>query len=431
MRPLFSVGVVLFAFWGSAYADEPEMMVFGGPTMGTKYTVKVFDPPSKFDQDVAIQVDGLLRQVNDQMSTYLKTSEIGRFNESSSLDWFEVSGDTAEVVQFAQDLAEKTDGVFDVTVGPLVNAWSFGPGPRTQKAPAESALAELKERIGFRKLSVRLEPPALKKAHPDLQVDLSSIAKGHAVDRVVEFLNDSGAKNVFVDIGGEVRTSGSKDGTWWRVGIQMPDAVENEIIAAHALSTGDGDDQSMATSGDYRNFFDDGGQRYSHTIDPRSGQPVQHDLASVSVVGGTCMEADAWATAINAMGAEGGMRLAKAEGLNVLVIRRTGDGFQREGSGTLAVHADSSNLDQDVPKKTPPATNSPLATLGITFVAFLFILLAMAVGVIFRGRAISGSCGGLANQTADDGSVSCALCSNPGDACKELRERMKTETVGE
>lgn len=417
---------------GPVRADDGKIAQFSGATMGTRYMVKIFDPPGPdpqaFVADVQLRVDGLLRQVNDQMSTYLQSSEISRFNSSASTDWFAVSRETADVVEFAQQVARKSNGAFDVTVGPLVNAWSFGPGPRSRTVPDGAQLRELQGLVGFEKLSVRLDPPALRKAIPGMQVDLSAIAKGFGVDQVVALLQDAGAEDVFVEIGGEVRTSGNKAGQWWKVGIQLPDAATDSVMIAHPLSTGSGNDQAMATSGDYRNYFEADGVRYSHTIDPRTASPIRHSLASVSVLAESCMEADAWATAINVLGPEEGLRLAERERLNTLMISRTDEGFERQGTGTLAVHASpaASGRSPAEPVAAPPSRgNGLLAITAITVVALATILLAMSVGVIFGRREISGSCGGLANQRNEDGSVSCSLCSNPDDACKELRRRMQ------
>ncbi len=393
-------------------------------TMGTKYSVKIFDPPD-FPTDVRLAVDAELRRVNDQMSTYLKSSELGRFNASSSTDWFEVSRDTARVVQFAQEVAEKTDGAFDVTVGPLVNAWGFGPAPRSGKVPSEDRLKQLQESVGFQKLSVRLDPPALRKSVPQLQVDLSALAKGHGVDRVVELLDSMGAPNVFVEIGGEVRTSGSKDDQWWRVGIQKPESSDGVIMIAHPMSTQEGQDESMATSGDYQNQFEADGKRYSHTIDLRTGRPVEHDLTSVSVITQTCMAADAWATAINVLGAERGLELAKREGLDVLLARRGKNGLILHGTGVLAQYAQPAEADgADQGTADRQGGTNALAIVMLTLLAFGAVLSAMAVGVIFGKRSISGSCGGLSSSNGEEGGTSCSLCSNPSDACKELRAKM-------
>ncbi len=418
------------------------MVELVGETMGTTYSVKVFEPSDSIDmEDVRIGVDGVLRNVNDQMSTYLKSSEISRFNESQTTDWFTVSLEFAVVVQTAQSISEKTDGAFDVTVGPLVNAWSFGPGKRTGKPPSDAEISELQKSVGYQNLAFRLSPPAIKKSIPDLKIDLSAIAKGHGVDRVVDYLNANGMENVFVEIGGEVRTSGSKSGRWWKVGIQMPDAESDQWTIAHALSTG-GDDRAMATSGDYRNFFEVDGKRYSHTIDPRTGRPVDHELASVSIAAGMCVEADAWATAIDVLGPEKGLETAKREGLHALLISRKDGDFLRTGTGTMAQYTvsdigpdparESGEILNEQAGEDQNAAGSPWAILVITTVAFAIVLFAMAIGVIFGRKAISGSCGGIANRTNPDGSVSCGLCSNPADACKELRQRMhSTPGAGE
>ena len=407
--------------------ETGQISELSGQTMGTTYSVKVFtaDGESVDRQSLAFDVDAVLRDVNDQMSTYLKSSEISRFNNSDSTDWFAISPEFAAVVVAAQEVSAKTNGAFDITIGPLVNAWNFGPEPRTGKAPAADRIASLLQTIGYEKLSVRIDPPAIKKSQPELKIDLSAIAKGHGVDRVVEMLNADGHADVFVEIGGEVRVSGSKAGQWWKVGIQMPDASTNQVTVAHSLNTGD-NDTAMATSGDYRNFFDDGEQRYSHTIDPRTGRPIVHPLASVSVVTETCMMADAWATAINVLGPEQGSKTANAEGLSTLLISRTGvagsaNGYTKAGTGLLSRYADEDERGVVVAAGKP----ANWAVFGFTVFAFAAVLFLMAVGVMAGRKAISGSCGGIANKTNEDGSVACGLCSNPADACKELRGRMQ------
>ena len=414
-----------FAQTGSQVAE------FSGPTMGTRFTVKIFEPPV-FDVDVRLEVDALLRHINDLMSTYLSNSEISRFNQSDSTDWFSVSSETAKVIAFAQEVSNKTSGAFDVTVGPLVNAWSFGPEDREQALPAQEEIEQILARIGYRKLQVRVDPPALKKSIPDLQVDLSAIAKGYAVDKVVELLNRLGANNVFVEIGGEVSTSGNKSGQPWQVGIQVPDVVQTAILIAQPLNTQPETDQAMATSGDYRNFMEIDGVRYSHTLDPRTGQPIDHDLASISVVAQSCMVADAWATALNVLGERDGNELAQNEDLSTLWVQRSNDQYTYSGTGLLATHAvelASSATEQGGPaldskgSSTNQSAGSWMIML-ITTILFGVIIAGMAVGVIFGRRAISGSCGGIANHKDEDGNTSCALCSNPSDACKDLRERM-------
>jgi thiamine biosynthesis lipoprotein len=402
-------------------AESPTLRSLSGRTMGTTYTVKVFGGPS-VDTDLTFAIDAELRRINDQMSTYLKSSEISKFNASESTDWFDVSQEFAEVVDFAQQVSQKTNGAFDVTVGPLVNAWSFGPDPKTNQIPADSELEKLRESVGFEKLSVRLDPPAIRKSIPALKIDLSAIAKGHAVDRLVQLLATKGATNVFVEIGGEVRTRGDKGGQPWKVGIQMPDTAADTVMIAHAMGGGTGADEAMATSGDYRNYFEVDGKRYSHTIDPRNGKPVDHELASVTVVTASCMAADAWATAINVLGNPAGIALANRESLSTLLVRRFGDDYAVSGTGTLAQYAANQPASQDAPAN---ADASVVPVMVLAFGVFAVLICAMAVGVMFGRKPIAGSCGGLNNPPNEEGAVSCSMCSNPADACKELRERMK------
>lgn len=420
--------VVAMLVCGPLSAQTPKQMLdFSGPTMGTRFSVKVFDPPD-LDEDLPLLVDLLLRRINDQMSTYLKGSEISRFNASDSTDWFPVSRELATVVAFSQEVSGKTEGAFDVTVGPLVNAWSFGPDPTQREVPDPETLKKLAESVGYEKLSVRTDPPALKKSVPGLRIDLSAVAKGYAVDRVVQLLNQQGAEDVFVEIGGEVSTSGNKAGQWWKVGIQMPDAASDSILMAHALNVGAGGDQSMATSGDYRNYFEVEGVRYSHTLDPRTGRPIDHPLASVTVVTGTCMAADAWATALNVLGPDRALETAARHGLDVLLVARDAQapsGYTLTGTGALSIY-ENSNSDAAVDRPDVNAKGR-LPMFLVTAVAFATLLFAMSVGVLFGRRSLSGSCGGINGTQNEDGSVSCSLCSNPSDACRELRERMKSE----
>jgi len=296
--------------------------------MGTTYMVKLANPPDGLPDDWKIEVDAELRRVNDQMSTYLKSSELSQFNCSTSTDWFPVSAETATVVAYALEVSKQSEGAFDVTVSPLVDAWSFGAGERTMQVPEDDRIEELLQRVGYQHLEVRAEPPALRKAIPALTVDLSAIAKGHGVDRVLQRLQALGCDNVFVEIGGEVRVLGDRGDRQWGVGVQQPDADANEVLLAFPLT-----DMAVATSGDYRNFFEVDGQRFSHTIDPRTGQPVEHALASVSVGAGNCMMADAWATAINVLGKEKGLAVAQRLGLDVLLIHREGERYETVATG--------------------------------------------------------------------------------------------------
>lgn len=405
-----------------------------GQTMGTSYMVKIFDPPNDLATDWRELVDAELRSVNDQMSTYLESSELSRFNRSDSIDWIEVSPETASVVAKSLEIFELSGGTFEMTIAPLVNAWSFGPGKRNHSPPDDAAIVSSLENIGSAGITVQSDPPAIRKSNPKLTIDLSAIAKGHGVDRVVGVVNRLGAKNVFVEIGGEVRVTGDKAGKSWMVGIQMPDVAGDVVAVAYPIA-----EKSIATSGDYRNFFEHEGIRYSHTIDPRTGRPVKHDLASVSVIADDCMTADGWATALNVLGTDEGFKLAEKLGLDALLISRVADGsYNAAGTGALAQFAKPASgstsqvaTNQTEGNHSTTVLQAWLPILAFCFVAFAGVLIAMAVGVMAGRRSISGSCGGLANKREPDGSIACALCSNPDNACKELKAKMQAKANAE
>lgn len=306
---------------------------FSGSTMGTVYNVRAVG--SAAGLNVAVlqqQVDLRLAAINQEMSTYLPDSEISRFNCYAGDDWFTVSAETALVVAAGLDVSRDTQGAFDVTVGPLVNLWGFGPAGRADERPTDQAIAECQARVGYTRLEVRQEPPALRKRRADMYVDLSAIAKGFAVDEVAKLLERHAVRSYLVEIGGEVRTRGRKpDGGGWRIGIERPVAAVRELECIVEL-----DDRSLATSGDYRNFFERQGRRYSHEIDPRTGRPVEHALISVSVLADDCLTADAWATALLVLGPDAALSAARQRGLEVLCMVRSGDGWMEQATPGFA-----------------------------------------------------------------------------------------------
>ncbi len=315
------VAIVLFARNGSWSARPTRnQSALHGSTMGTTYSIR-YVPVAGCPATLEMQrlIDNELDRVNLQMSTYRKDSELTRFNDSRSTDWFSVSIETARVVELAQKIAIASNGAFDVTVGPLVNLWGFGPEGRKKEIPSDEEVEAVKKMVGYRNLDVRLEPPALRKLLLELRVDLSAIAKGHGADRVSDLLKDRGIKDSFVEIGGEIVTHGNRaDGQSWQIGIEAPVDFERSIQVVIGLSG-----ESLATSGDYRNFFQREGQRFSHTIEPSTGRPVTHQLASASVVADNCALADAIATCMIVMGPTGGMQLAETNGWSVLLIQRS------------------------------------------------------------------------------------------------------------
>jgi len=297
--------------------------------MGTTYAVKLYAADGALDSGaLQSQVDELLENINDQMSTWRPDSELSRFNESQGPDWFPVSSETARVVEAAAAVSELSGGAFDVTVGPIVNLWGFGPERSDAGPPSDQTIGATLKRVGYRKIEVRASPSALRKHDPGVYVDLSAIAKGFAVDAIARLLDERQIPSYLVEIGGELRARGSKpDGSPWKVAIERPLPGERSIQAVMALH-----DNAIATSGDYRNYVEKGGKRYSHTINPRTGRPITHGLASVSIIASSAMRADALATAIMVMGPEEGYRLALREGLAAQLIIRTEGRFQAQAT---------------------------------------------------------------------------------------------------
>ena len=293
---------------------------FEGPTMGTTYSVKWQGDVS--ESDLRPGFERILQSINDQMSTYLPDSEISRFNEQNSEDWFPISREFLAVVTAANQIFQETTGAFDISVGPAVNLWGFGPTGRVTKAPSDQALRALS--VFHQRVPTRESPPALKKVSSGQRIDLSGIAKGFAVDELGRFLEASGVTNYLVEIGGEVRSKGKNDqGLDWRLGVERPDAagrVVQRIIPLRGMS--------LATSGDYRNYFEENGKRFSHIIDPRTRKPVNHMVASVSVLHPECMMADGYATAFMVLNLEEGLRVANELKLPVLWLVREGESFR-------------------------------------------------------------------------------------------------------
>ncbi|NNL86451.1 MAG: FAD:protein FMN transferase, partial [Myxococcales bacterium] len=258
------------------------------------------------------------------MSTWRDDSELSRFNASRNTDPFHLSAATFRVFAAAEEISEASAGAFDVTVGPLVEAWGFGPSGTPGRPPEPSVLAALRRRVGYRKLELDISTRTIRKQVADIACDLSALAKGFAVDEVARGLVELGYEAFLVEIGGELRAQGvHEDGRDWRVAIETPDAEGFSIHRVVVLR-----DLSMATSGDYRNFYESDGTRYSHTIDPRTGAPVTHALASVTVLHPEAMRADAWATALSVLGPEEGYDLAQQRGLAAYVISRLGRGSE-------------------------------------------------------------------------------------------------------
>lgn len=355
-------------------ADSEAVWYFKGPTMGTQYTIKLYPPGEAPDTDgipskshIQSEINALLARVNSAMSTYLSDSELSKFNRSPAKVSYEISYDTYHVMQMAQHVHLASDGFFDVTVGPLVELWGFGPKARRASPPSDEAIAAALEDVGHDALTLDVsaahDSPIdgsspieqnrrfFLTKHRPLSVDLSAIAKGYAVDLVAGYLRTLGAKSFLVEIGGEVSTSGRKPGgESWRIALEEPQPGVRAVQGVLKL-----EDVAVATSGNYRNFFEHNGTRYAHSINPNTGWPVRHGLASVTVLmpaedvevkqSGAQYDsgwqsrtalADAWATALLVAGPDHAERLAEKEGLAAIFIFENEEGGYTERATAAA-----------------------------------------------------------------------------------------------
>ena len=300
-----------------------------GRTMGTSYNVKVVATPEQVEMlKLQDKIDAVLKQVNQEMSTYIPDSEISLFNQFNSSDTFEVSIGFARVLKESIRLGELSNGKLDITVGPLVNLWGFGPEQRPEIVPSESIIAVTLARVGLKNL--HLVGNQLTKDIPNLYVDLSTTAKGYGVDVVAELIEANGIVNYLVEIGGEMRLKGFKHtGELWAIAIEKPISdPSGEQRAVHQVIIPK--DNAVATSGDYRNYFEADGQRFSHIIDPATGRPINHNLVSVTVIHPSSMTADGLSTTLMVMGTEQGMAFAVENDLAALFISKTEHGFSEQ-----------------------------------------------------------------------------------------------------
>ena len=309
-----------------AHTVGARVVALRGETMGTTWSVSLVVDR----QDVAAANNAIqqaLDSVVSQMSTWESTSDLSRFNRALPGTWFDLPAGFFTVLEHAIDIASSSGGAYDPTVGPLVDLWGFGPPGRTAMAPSEPAIAAARAACGWRKLT--LDKQQRRARQPGgLHVDFSGIAKGYGVDQVAQALRRLGFQSYLVEVGGELRGQGTKpDGEPWWVELERPLSVDGKsvtiattLVALHGLA--------VATSGDYRRYFDADGVRYSHTIDPRSGYPVANPITSVTVLHPECMVADAVATALTVMGVEEGRMWASRQGLAALFITRDESGLQ-------------------------------------------------------------------------------------------------------
>lgn len=331
----------------AAVSPAGQVVQLDGPTMGGDWKVRLGKPVDEAKaRSLTVAVQAVLDRVDGQMSTWKPASDLSKFNASAETGWVAVPPELAACVAEAQTVSRQTGGAFDVTVGPLVNLWGFGPrlgkpatapgagaaaagaasrpGSGTPQVPSDAAIAVARQKVGYRQLEVRLDPPALRKARADSYVDLSGIAQGYAADLVADRLAALGVADYLVDVCGEIRAAGfsGKDRPW-RVGLQEPTADSHRVLRGVVLR-----DVSLATSGDYQIFFELDGVRYCHEIDPRTGRPIPEGLASVSVAHPSAAYADAMATALMVLGPTAGYDLCMKLDLAAFFVTRRAGRFE-------------------------------------------------------------------------------------------------------
>ena len=309
---------------------ESPMVEIHGRTMGTFYGVKVVGDFPGGQQALQTQVDSLLKHYNDEISTYDPNSSLSKFNQQQTSTPFPVSQEMADIVISALRVGQRTQGVLDVTIGPLVNLWGFGPDKRPIKTPTEEQITAARQRVGIQHLHVDVsaDHAALRKDVPNIYVDLSTIGEGFGADKVAEFLESRGVHNYLVEIAGASRSRGvNAKGDPWKLAIQKP---TDELDEVQAIIKPDG--RAISTSGSYRNYYELDGKRYSHIIDPATGKPITHRLVSATVITPTSLEADGLDTALMVMGPEKAMAFAKQQRLAVYLVIKTDKGFKAEYS---------------------------------------------------------------------------------------------------
>ncbi len=305
LRQLLLISLLLLAACGDGRHEQLDL---SGGALGTSFNISIVGAPEALDTS-ALEADVLatFERIDLLASTWREDSELAIFNADHAIDWIIVSQPLCDALASALNIAVQTGGAFDVTVGPLVNLWGFGPDGSAVEPPSAEAIAAAMEATGHDKIETDCNERLVRKDHEDMYVDLSGWAKGLAVDELAELLDTTGIDNYLVEVGGELRARGhNSEGLKWSIAIEAPSTSRRAPHAVVRVT-----DTSVATSGDYRNYFEHDGQHYSHMIDPRTGRPVTHNLAAVTVVHPSAAYADAMATALLVLGPDDGLALAR------------------------------------------------------------------------------------------------------------------------
>ena len=317
-------GMASLVFLFISCGVKKEVLI-SGETMGTTYHIRIVSWFYQSHAGLKAEIETRLDEINQSMSTYMKESEISRFNKFQNPDEkFFISDDFFQVMKVADTIYRLTEGAWDGTVKPLVDLWGFGNTGEKKQIPTLDEIDRRLLDIGFDKIEIS-DKKYLVKKKASISLDLSSIAKGYAVDAIARLIQKKGIKDFLVEIGGEVYASGKKkNGSHWRIGINNPrkNASLDQVYKIVKLS-----DRAMATSGDYRNFFEIDGRRYAHVLNPKSGYPVENGVVSVSILAATCAFADGLATAVVVLGREKGIQLInRVYGVEGMIIVQQTDG---------------------------------------------------------------------------------------------------------
>lgn len=325
------LGIVLAVFCAGC-APQNSVHELRGQAWGTTYQIKIVAGEDDFDEAaVRSALSQTLTAVDTQLSNWNDRSEVSRFNALSSGIAAELSPQFNDLMRIANRVHTDSDGYFDITLAPVIELWGFGSsngeGPQNRSAPSDEAIAAAMKTVGQKTvLEHDFEGSQLQKLDPNATVFLSALAKGAGIDAIHESLTELGYDNFLIEVGGDLIAIGNgPGGKGWQIGIEQPRVSSGQPGRVLSLSN-----MAMATSGDYRNYFEQAGQRFSHIIDPRSGRPISHKTASVTVLSERAVLADAWATALLAAGEERGLAIAEREDIAALFIVRSGSNAEPE-----------------------------------------------------------------------------------------------------
>jgi thiamine biosynthesis lipoprotein len=304
----------------------PAATVLEGKTMGTFWRVSIMNVDARRAYELRGKIQSQLEADDQLLSTYKNDSALMRFNLSNSTSLWPVSEAMADIVTEALHIGYKTNGAMDITVGPLVNLWGFGPTKQPEKIPDQAQIDDARARTGLQHLTVinQYGQQYLQKDIPDLFVDLSTVGEGYAADHLAALMTQEGISRYLVSVGGALVSRGlNASDKPWRVAIQKPTDTQNAVQAVVDING-----HGISTSGSYRNYYELDGKRLSHVIDPQTGRPIEHNLVSVTVIAPTALEADTWDTGLMVLGPEKAKEVVRQEGLAVYMITREGETFK-------------------------------------------------------------------------------------------------------